>query len=161
MTLVIKGADKGSGVVVWDRGDYLMEAERHLSDKRTYEEINLEKDTLSRLSQRSNKYFYELCAAGSISKTVRNYFLFAVKNAATLAKMYMLPKIHKRHFNVPGRAVISNCGAVTEKVSEFLDHHLKPIMLSGETYIRDSFDFLEKAKSIGPIPESAILVLRT
>ena len=33
--------------------------------------------------------------------------------------------------SVPGRPVISNCGAPTEKASEFLDHHLQPIMGSG------------------------------
>ena len=33
--------------------------------------------------------------------------------------------------NVPGCPVISNCGAPTEKASEFLDHHIQPIMGSG------------------------------
>ena len=33
-SIVIKKADKGSGVVVWDRNDYLQEAERQLNDTR-------------------------------------------------------------------------------------------------------------------------------
>lgn len=37
-------------------------------------------------------------------------------------------KFIKKLFDVPGKSVISNCGGATEKVSEFLDHHLKPIM---------------------------------
>ena len=36
--------------------------------------------------------------------------------------------LRKRLFSVPGRPVISNYGTPTEKVSEFLHHHLKPIM---------------------------------
>ena len=32
-TIVIKGADKGSGVVVWDREYYLKEAHKQLSDE--------------------------------------------------------------------------------------------------------------------------------
>ena len=32
---VIKPADKTSCVVVWDRTDYLVEAEKHLSDSST------------------------------------------------------------------------------------------------------------------------------
>ena len=84
--------------------------------------------------------------------------LFPVKNAAVLAKLYFLAKIRKRLFDVPGRPVISNCGGVTEKVSEFLDHHLKPIMQSSPTYIRDSKDFLQKLEDLGDIPEGAILV---
>ena len=74
-----------------------------------------------------------------------------------LGKLYLLPKIHKRLFNVPGRPVISNCGTPTEKASEFLDHHLKPVMRNGLSYIRDSQHFLERIKTIGNIPENAIL----
>ena len=43
--LVIKPAGKGSAVVVWERTDYLNEAERQLNDENTYEEIRIaEKD---------------------------------------------------------------------------------------------------------------------
>ena len=42
--------------------------------------------------------------------------------------------------------------------SEFLDHHLKPVMQKGLSYIRDSQHFLEKIKTIGSVPENAILV---
>ena len=56
------------------------------------------------------------------------YFTYEYKKACNLGKLYLLPKIHKRLFNVPGRPVICNFGTPTEKVSEFLDHHLKPIM---------------------------------
>ena len=72
--------------------------------------------------------------------------------------MYQLPKIHKRTFNVPGRPVISNCGTPTEKVSEFLDFHLKPVMRGGKSYVKDTGDFLEKLKSLGKIPYNSILI---
>ena len=45
--------------------------------------------------------------------------------------MYLLPKNHKRLFDVPGRPVISNCGTPTENVSEFLDHHLQLVIKGG------------------------------
>ena len=38
--IIIKESDKGSGVVVWDREDYLKEAEKQLGDKETYEELS-------------------------------------------------------------------------------------------------------------------------
>ena len=38
---VIKLADKGSAVVLWDRNDYLKEEERQLSDENTHEEIRI------------------------------------------------------------------------------------------------------------------------
>ena len=38
-SIVIKKADKGSCIVVWDRADYLREAEKQLSDKNVYQEV--------------------------------------------------------------------------------------------------------------------------
>ena len=86
------------------------------------------------------------------------YFTYEYKRACNLGKLYLLPKSHKSLFNVHGRPVISNCGTPTEKVSEFLDHHLKPVMQKGLSYIRDCQHFLEKIKTIGSVPENAILV---
>ena len=86
------------------------------------------------------------------------YFTYKYKKACNLGKLYLLPKIHKRLFNVPTRPVISNCGTPTEKVSELLDHHLKPITQNGISYIRESQHFLEKIKTIGTVHENAILV---
>ena len=41
-SIIIKPADKGSCVVVWDREDYLREAELQLGDKSVYEELSWE-----------------------------------------------------------------------------------------------------------------------
>ena len=37
--IVIKGADKGSAVVVWDKEDYIKEAEKQFGDSDAYEEV--------------------------------------------------------------------------------------------------------------------------
>ena len=73
-------------------------------------------------------------------------------------KLYFLPKIHKRLSAVPGRPVISNCGTPTEKVSEYLDYILKPIMQDSWSYIKDSGDFLKKVKSISKILVTADVI---
>ena len=59
--------------------------------------------------------------------------------------------------NVPGRPVISNCGFYTENISSFLDHHLQPIAQKGNPFIKDTSHFLWKIKSLGQLPEGAIL----
>ena len=102
--------------------------------------------------------FKNLRRKGVISEKELKYFTFEYKKATNLGKLYLLPKIHKRLKNVPGRPVIFNCGTPTEKVSEFLDHHLKSVMQNGWSYIKDSGDFLKKIRNIGNIPENAILV---
>ena len=100
-SIVIKKADKGSCVVAWDRNDYLLEAERQLSDT----EVSNTENILSKLSETSNRMFSSL-----------------------------------------------------KKCSEFLDHHLKPIMQKGWSYIKDSGDFINKTKNLSTIPDNAILV---
>ena len=44
-SIVIKKADKGSCIVVWDRNDYLREAEKQLKDQNVYRKVDL-KDKL-------------------------------------------------------------------------------------------------------------------
>ena len=57
-----------------------------------------------------------------ISDETLDYFLV---NNPRLGPFYILPKIHKRLHNVPGRPVISNLSNYTENISSFLDFHLR------------------------------------
>ena len=134
-SVVIKPADKGSAVVVWDRNDYLKEAERQLSDEKTYEEIRITEKGQVELLEKSNDLFSILRRKNVITENENNYFWFNFQKATNLGKLYLLPKIHKGLCKVSGRPVISSCGTPTEKVSEFLDHYLQPIMKQGELYL--------------------------
>ena len=157
-SIIINGADKGSSVVVWDRADYILEAEKHLNDKRVYKEVKFNENALTDLVEKSNKIFYRLCSHILISESEPKHFTYNFKKATNLRKLYFLPKIHKRLANVPRRPVISNSGTPTEKISLYLDFLLKPVMQDGWSYIRDTGDFLKKAKCLGKIPEAAILL---
>ena len=86
------------------------------------------------------------------------YFCFNFDETCNLGKLYLLPKIHKQLSNVPVRPVISNCGAPTEKVSEFLDSQMPRIMRKGWSYIKDSEYFINKPRKLGKVPDNAILV---
>ena len=157
-SIVTKKADKGSCIVVWDRVDYLLEAEKQLSDRSVYKNISFNKKLLTDLVESSNQIFHSLKRKGSITDKQLKYFLYNYKNATNLGKLYLLPKIHKRLSNVPGRPVICNCGNHTERASEFLDHHLKPVTQNGKSYIRDSIDFISKIKDLNNIPQGALIV---
>ena len=54
-SIVIKRADKGSCVVVWDRDDYLSEAEKQHYDKAIYKDVSFNEKILSDLLASSNK----------------------------------------------------------------------------------------------------------
>ena len=65
--LVIKKANKGSCVVAWDRNDYLMEAEKQLSDKNVYKEVKFNEKLIQDLTETSNKIFRNLNNGGFIT----------------------------------------------------------------------------------------------
>ena len=95
-SIVIKKADKGSSVVVWDRNDYVMEAEIQLSDANVYKDVSFNEKMLQDLVGTSNKLFQNLKSKGKISDKQLKYFTYEYKKATNLGKLYLLPKIHKR-----------------------------------------------------------------
>ena len=58
-----------------------------------------------------------------------------------LGRFYLLPKIHKHLFDIPGRPFISNCGTATEGLSEFVDFYLQPIVKNLPHIIKYTTDF--------------------
>ena len=54
--------------------------------------------------------------------------------------------------------MISNCGKPTEKTYEFVNFHLKSILQSWWSYIRDSSDFINKVNSLKNISSNSIRV---
>ena len=111
--IVLKSADKGSAVVVWDTDDYIKEAEKQHGDKEIYEEVcNDPKPLISTI----HKAIEKIWKRGDLNADTIKYFI--VKDPK-FARFYLFPKIHKRLHDVPGRSVISNCGYYTENISSF------------------------------------------
>ena len=54
------------------------------------------------------------------------------------------PKYTKVFASVPGRPSFSNCGTPIEKVSEYLDFLLRPVIKDSWSYIKDIGNFLKK-----------------
>ena len=115
-------------------------------------------DLIPELTEMSNMLLESSKRRGYISEKQLKYFRFDFKKACNLGKLYLLLKIDKRMFNIPGMPVISNCGTLTENVSEFMDSHLQPIMKKGLSCIKDSGDFISNIKWIGSVPKNTILV---
>ena len=151
-SIVIKEADKGSGVVVWDREDYVKEANSQLGDPTVYEK--LDGDPSERLQSIISDALETIKNRGDMGDSTLDYLM--ISNPG-LGRFYLLPKIHKRLNGVPGRPVISNCGYFTENISEFLDYHLQPLAKTVTSYIKDTNHFLKKLSELGEIPEDAIL----
>ena len=138
-------------MVVWDSEDYLKEEYKQLENKDVYEKVQNDSRILINTVMRALE---KIRIRGDLPDDTLNYFL--VKDPK-FARLYFLPKIHKRLHNVPERTVISNCGFYTENISSFLDHLLQPIAHKANSFIKDTNHFLRKIKSLGQLPEGAIL----
>lgn len=73
-----------------------------------------------------------------ISDETVDYFLV---NITKLGRFYLLPKVNKTLYNVPGRPIISNSGYYTVNILTLLECHLKPMAQKVKSYIRTSRDF--------------------
>ena len=92
---MIKKADKGSSVVVWDRRDYIAEAEKQLKDQNVYKDVDFTEKILQDLAESSNKMLRSLKTKGKIDEKQLKYFTYEYKKTCNLGKLYLLPKIHK------------------------------------------------------------------
>ena len=69
--IVITGADKGSAVVVWDREDYIKEAEKQLGDSDVYEEVP---DYPEPLISTIHRTIEKIMERGDLKKETTKYF---------------------------------------------------------------------------------------
>ena len=73
--MVVKGADKGSGVVVWGREEYLKEVHNQLFDKNVYEEVTNYPSTLeSTIFNALNMINPIVYPSGDLSANISEYF---------------------------------------------------------------------------------------
>ena len=149
--IIIKPADKGSGVVVMNKEDYMKEAHRQLSDNKTYK--LLDQDPTDQFNSEVNREIKILNAMHVIDDKTR-YQL--VNNTARTAQFYMLPKMHKA--NHPGRPIISANECPTELISKYVDLKLQPIAKTRKSYLRDTQDFLSRIQQYKNLPENTLLV---
>ena len=151
--IVIKGADKGSAVMVWVKEDYIKKAEKQLGDSDVYEEVPDDPEPLISTIHKKDKKIRE---GRDLKKETIKYFKVKVPK---FARFPLLPKILKRLNNVPGTPVISNCGYNTKKISAFLDFHLQLLALIVKSYIKDTNNFLNKLCSLPKFLHSIILCM--
>ncbi|KAK3505828.1 hypothetical protein QTP70_019543, partial [Hemibagrus guttatus] len=81
-------------------------------------------------------------------------YLRGVDNPRT-RRFYLLPKIHKdpKSWSIPfemppGRPIVSDCGSNTYATAEFIEHYLNPISNQHPSYIRDTYDFIDKVRNL-------------
>uniref|UniRef100_A0A3Q2PR52 Uncharacterized protein n=1 Tax=Fundulus heteroclitus TaxID=8078 RepID=A0A3Q2PR52_FUNHE len=69
----------------------------------------------------------------------------------------ILPKIHKNPEQSPGRAIVSGIGSLTERISCFLDFHIKYFVPTLKCYVKDTSHFLLPLKDL-PLIDSDVII---
>ena len=150
--IIITKADKGGAVVINDVDNYIKEANRQLSNRNHYRKVK-ENPTSEHAALVENA-IDGLRIDGILDEKMANKL--KLRNLKT-PKMYLLPKIHKP--GNPGRPVVSSIGCHTERISQYVDHHLQPLNQNLPSYIKDTTDFLNKLEALPEeLPENSILV---
>jgi peptide-methionine (R)-S-oxide reductase len=150
--IVIRLADKGSGVAILTRDQYKKEAERQLNNTLHYKKLDtdltpkIRKDILTT----TRKYMHK----GLISEKAFNI----INTPDTKpARFYTLPKIHKNIEDPPGRPIMSANGHPTEKLSEFIDMHLNPYLKEIKSYVKDTNHFVTICNDIQLAPQDRLI----
>ena len=82
-------------------------------------------------------------------------FLKPPQSPRTQKLLYFTKKHHKNPPSI--RPVVSGCSGPTEKISAFLDHHLKPLIPQLPSYTRDSGHIVSILETTS-FPKDCILV---
>ena len=150
--ITVKPADKGGAVVVMNTTDYINEGLRQLSDDKFYIETNIDlTDTHSKII---NKKIADMYEDKEIDLKCHDYLM---SSTGRTSLFYMLPKIHKKLVNPPGRPIVSGNGCPTEMISQLVDHFLQPHVKRLPSYIKDTTHFLQKLQNIDKLPEGTLL----
>ncbi|CAJ0964824.1 unnamed protein product [Ranitomeya imitator] len=151
--IIIKPADKGGAIVVMDKLLYRNEVYRQLGDTTTSKRLpqnpsnliqNMIKTTLDHFQTRGILYI----------KTHE----FLTKKHPITPVIYILPKIHKKLQNPPGRPIVASTDSLLAPISIYLEKILPPLIRNTSSFLLDTGAFLEIIKNINPVPPDTILV---
>ena len=151
--IVIKPADKGKATVIMDTEIYKAECFRQLNNPKFYKQ--LPKDITHQVEDRIRIHLKRLLIYDEIEEDTYNYL---VPHRSRPARFYILPKIYKNKDNPPGRPIVSASSHPTERISEFVDYQLNPLVPKLPSDIKDTTHFLQKLDSLPELPNGCLLV---
>ena len=146
--LIIKPADKGSGIVLMSSWIPVI-----MSMRPTNSLIFMKNCPVTRL-----EVIQVLFIMKQREEIDQKCFSFLAAGPTKPGRFYLLPKIHKGKLPPPGRPIISAIGSPTKKISQFVDFFLQPHLQRMPSYVKDTGDFLHIISKLDNLPPDTILV---
>ena len=131
--LVIRPADKGGGIVVLDRKDYLRELNKIVSDQNTY--VPLIGNPIIQYRRTLEELIHKGGRLGILNEKEQ---LFLIPKAPRIPILYCLPKIHKSLTCPPGRPIVGGIDSITSRVGKYIDYFLQPLVQKVPSYLKDT-----------------------
>uniref|UniRef100_A0A803JHB8 Reverse transcriptase domain-containing protein n=1 Tax=Xenopus tropicalis TaxID=8364 RepID=A0A803JHB8_XENTR len=125
-------------IVVLDSDTYKNEALRQLTDTSTYQVLK-GNPTVS-YSVALAELVGEAFANGLISEKIRDYL---IPRNPRIPLFHHLPKVHKKERPPVGRPIVSGIASLNEKLSEYVDLYLQPLVQRLTSYVRDTKHVLQ------------------
>lgn len=158
--IIIKSADKGGATVIMDKENYVFEINRQLNDNKYYKKIDepIYLDNALVISQILNK----LKTGKFIDQEQLEYLSGPVSPRPRT--FYILPKIHKplNKWTIPGkmpegRPIVSDTNSESYRASQYLESFLSPLANKHASYLKNSYDFVNKIKN-AVVPRECLIV---
>ena len=149
--IIIRPADKGSGIVIVNREDYISKLREEMKNSDSYQET--EGNRADKAVKYVKKLVNRMYREGAISKDMQQYLIPRYPRAGELKGN---PKLHKQ--GAPMRTIVNGINTATERLAEVAEHELNEFVKSSPSYIQDTTDFLKKLSDVQqPLPEGTIL----
>ena len=139
--IVIRPADKGSGVVIMNKEDYLEKLAAELHDGSTYEAVK--RDMTRHVSRQVKNITTSMHKRGYIGKHQMKYLNH---DRPRPGQVQGNPKVHKE--GNPLRLIVDGRNHPTERLAELAEQQLQEHVEGLESHVRDTGDFLQKLRRL-------------
>ena len=138
-SLVITRPDKGNGVVILDKNDYITKVSAVLQDTSKFQKVeDLQPLTIifkqeDKINRTLRKYI------GGVDSNGKKFATYV--SGSKLGVLYGLPKVHKE--NYPIRPILSACNTPGYGLAKYLVPIISPVTTNSYT-VKDSFSFAKE-----------------
>ena len=150
--ITIKKADKGSSVVIMNTHDYITETQK-LLDNTTHYRL----DTSCQTDPHNALILEALDRLLEQEEITEDTYDYLANDLPRTPLLYTQPKIHKGVLPPPCRPIVSGNDSPSERISQFVDWFLKPIVPTIPSYIKDTTDFIRRIENLPNIPDNCIM----
>ncbi|CAH8678749.1 unnamed protein product [Schistosoma rodhaini] len=143
-TLIISKPDKGGGIVLMNKKDYVEKMEAMLNDPIKFQKVTSHSDINKKVENQLTNSLKDLKNKGIITKEI----LDSIKPSGSYTpRLYGLPKVHKP--GLPLRPVLDMFDSPYHKIAKWLVRILEPLHKSiVSTSVKDVFDFTSKVENM-------------